>query len=227
MTAKPNEVWNELNQRQQTYLRLIYAADQSAEESEAAKWKLGHRRRPADEWRWLLYADLSSGPSYLKSLLRYALVVDPGTGSTFEALETRGLILCRHELDIDVVWVRLTTKGRKVARAGLGEQAPKKPPTGTLRSWHWEALVKVYEAGSLFGDGIHSGRYGDIGWNTWLRLRDYKSGGLVKETGKWQNGKYIYGVQITDEGERFYEENWARYRGLYPEVNAPNPRGQS
>lgn len=226
MTGEALVVWNELNQRQQTYLRLIYKADQSAEETEAAKWKLGHRRRPAEEWRWLLYADLASGPSYLKSLLLIAKLIDPGTGATFKALEDRKLIQCRHEFDIDAVWVKLTTHGRKVARTGLGEQAPKKLPTGTLREWHWKALVKVYEATALFGDGI-PGRYGDISWNTWLRLRDYKSGALVKETGKWQNGKYIYGVQITDFGERFYEENWTRYRELYPEVNAPAPRGKS
>lgn len=218
------DAWNELNQRQQTYLRLIYQVDQESERNEAARWHSGQRRRTADEWRWQLYANTSTGPTRLKSLLLTDSVVDPGTGSTFEALETRGLILCRHELDIDVVWVRLTTFGRKVARAGLGEQAPKKLTSGTLREWHWEALAKLYATtdSTLFSDSI-PGRYGDISWNTWLRLRDYFAGALVKEGGKWENGKYIYGVKITDEGKQFYEANWAKYRDLYPEIDAPLP----
>lgn len=219
------DTWNQLNQRQQTYLRLIFTADQDAEKVEAAKWKLGQKRRPASEWRWLLYADLASGPTYLKSLLLIAQIVDPGTGSTFKALEDRKLIQCRHESDIDVVWIRLTTQGRKVARAGLGEQAPKKLTSGTLREWHWQALAKLYAAtdSTLFSDGTIPGRYGDIGWNTWLRLRDYFAGALVKEGGKWENGKYIYGVKITDKGKQFYSANWAKYRDLYPEIDAPLP----
>ena len=218
------EAWKELNERQQTYLRAIYTADQASEKAEAARWKLGQRRRPAAEWRWLLYSDFPH-PTHLKSLLRAANVVDPGTGSTFEALRIRKLIQCRQELDIDVVWIQLTTYGRKVARAGLGHQAPKKLPTGTLREWHWEALAKLYVAGSsLYDDGVRSGYYGGIGWNTWLRLRDYQPRPLVKEINNWnEQGSQVYGIQITDYGKEFYQQNRDKYMRLYPGIDAPPP----
>ena len=42
------------------------------------------------------------------------------------------------------------------------------------------------------GDQGLAGSYGDysnIGWNTWLRLRDYKRGALIEEraSGSWHN----------------------------------------
>src|SRR2546429_4318747 len=56
-----------------------------------------------------------------------------------------------------------------------------------------------------------NGYYGHIGWNTWLRLRDYKAGALVEEyrTG----GPYlahvgysidIHWIRLTPFGEQFY-----------------------
>lgn len=229
LSQKSPDAWNELNRRQQTYLRLIYTADQDAEKGEQQRWKRGQRRRPADEWRWLLYADLPFGHTYLKSLLTSAEVVDEGTGSTFTALEKRGLILCQHQFEEGIISfepllsVRLTTQGRKVARTGLGERAPKKLPTGTLREWHWQALAKLYAAGEagLFDDGVRSGYYGETSWNTWLRLRDYKAGALMKEVSKWDdNGRYRYGATITESGKQFYKENWQKYRAMYPDVDA-------
>lgn len=220
---KPLDSWNSLNSRQRTYLRSIYTVDQEAEKAEQQRWHCGQQRRSASEWRWLLYGDAPS-PTRLKRLLLTADVVDSGTGSTFAALETRKLIWCRHSSDVDWVWVRLTTLGRKVARTGLGEPAPKKIPTGTLREWHWEALAKLYAAGDagLFDDGIRSGYYGGISWNTWLRLRDYKAGALMKTVRTWdKHGRERYGAAISDFGREFYRQNVARYRELYPFVSAP------
>lgn len=222
------DAWNELNPRQQTYLRLIYQVDQESEQAEALRWRSGQPKRSADSWRWQLYANTSTGPTQLKRLLLSCNLVDPGTGSTLVALETRGLIQCRHEFDLDFVWIRLTTQGRKVARTGLGEQAPKKLPTGTLREWHWQALAKLYAASEagLWDDGVRSGYYGEIRWNTWLRLRDYKAGALMQEASKWDDlGRYRYGATITPFGRQFYEQNWKKYRDLYPDVDAPEPDG--
>lgn len=120
----------------------------------------------------------------------------------------------------------MTTTGRKVARAGLGEQAPKKRTVGTLREWHWRALAKLYTAGEagLFDDGVKSGYYSDTSWNTWLRLRDYKTGALMEEIDKWdENGRHRYGARITPFGKQFYEQNWEKYRGMYSDVDAPEP----
>ncbi len=75
-----------------------------------------------------------------------------------------------------------------------------------------------------------NGYYGHIGWNTWLRLRDYKAGALVEEyrTG----GPYlahvgypvdIHWIRLKPFGEQFYRDNWQHYRELYPEVDTPLP----
>ena len=36
-------------------------------------------------------------------------------------------------------------------------------------------------SGGWYGD------YGNMGWNTWLRLRDYKAGPLIEEYSTWCN----------------------------------------
>ena len=75
-----------------------------------------------------------------------------------------------------------------------------------------------------------SGYYGHIGWNTWLRLRNYKAGPLIKEY--YTFGEYlaqssytpqIYWLKLSAFGEQFYRDNWQYYHELYPEVDAPPP----
>lgn len=128
--------WQELNDRQRQYLEVIYRADTEAEAAEAASWKRGWKRRPANVWRWLSYNLTNLGsPTPLKRRLLRQDLVDQGTGSTFDALARRGLILYE-EGDGLMARIRLTTQGRKVARMGLGESTTKKLPTGTLREWH-------------------------------------------------------------------------------------------
>ncbi len=142
----------------------------------------------------------------------------------------------------DVLYLRMTTKGRQVARAGLAEPPPEgtlpnesRLPPGTLRRWHWRALAQAYAAG---GEGLTSdiaGDYGRIGWRTWLRLRDYQNkaggfGGLVEErVAGMRPGPFNPGQEhrlfVTADGRRFYEERREEYRQRYPEVDAPDPRG--
>ncbi len=229
----------DLNSRQQTYLKCIYQEDQAAERHENWRWNQGLDKRLAEEWRWLLYADLAGGATPLKRALEREGLVDAGTGSTFIALERRGLISHRERFEPNILSfepltsVRLTRKGRKEARALLGESAPKKLPKGTLREWHWNALARLYEAGGELDSAQHaSGCYGGIGWKTWLRLRDYydTGKGLVKEhsryvqrEGKWE-GDRVYYIKFTDSGREFYQQNWQKYREMYPNIEAPKPQ---
>lgn len=229
----------DLNERQKAYLKAIYAEDQAAEKHESWRWNQGLGKRPADEWRWLLYADLAGGATPLKRQLERSGVVDSGTGSTFTALERRGLIDHRERYEPGIASlepltsVRLTRKGRALARKLLGESAPKKLPKGTLREWHWNALARLYEAGGELSSEFHvSGCYGGIGWKTWLRLRDYydTGRGLVKEQsrfvlrpGKTESDR-LYVIKLTDAGREFYHQNWQKYRELYPNVDAPEPQ---
>ena len=40
---------------------------------------------------------------------------------------------------------------------------------------------------SVIASGGWYGDYGNIGWYTWLRLRDYKAGPLIEEYSTWGN----------------------------------------
>ncbi len=227
--SKHEKIWDELNERQQTYLKQIFEIDQNREESERGAWNSGGRPRPADEWRWIEYLELFVHSSQLRQKLKTAKVVDPGTGSTFKALATRKLIEIDYCYPVkDWFKCKLTRLGRAVVRAGLGVQSPKKLPPRTLRDYQWKALVAAWQAGDkgLRASGERSGDYGGHSWqHCWLRLRAwddkmrYGRSGLVREFHKdWKSC-----LGITEEGRKFYRENWGKYRELYPEVEAPEP----
>ncbi|MCT7969746.1 hypothetical protein NG799_25875 [Laspinema sp. D1] len=178
---------------------------------------------------FLEYLELFVHSSQLRQKLKTAGVVDPGTGSTFKALATRKLIEIDYCYPVkDWFKCKLTRLGRAVVRAGLGIQSPKKLPPRTLRDYQWKALVAAWQAGDegLRADGERSGDYGGHSWqHCWLRLRAwddkmrYGRSGLVREFHK--DLKSYLG--ITEEGRKFYRENWQKYQELYPEVEAPKP----
>jgi hypothetical protein len=60
--------------------------------------------------------------------------------------------------------------------------------------------------------------YGRIGWNTWLRLRDYKIGGV-----EYPLAEERLGMSITPFGRAYYERSFVRYHELYPAIDAPTP----
>ncbi len=109
---------------------------QEAETEARAVWSLRAPRRLAAAWRWPRYATLAFGPSPLKDRLRRAGLIDARTGSTFEALERRGYIHCRHganALGEPVVDVQLTRRGRHLVCVATGTAPAPHLPTGTLR----------------------------------------------------------------------------------------------
>lgn len=223
--SKHLNLWEKLNQRQQATLTAIYRADQSVEAAQKEGWRLGSIREKASVWRNLqYYFEPTSYETLLHKLLSLAGVVDQGLGSTLSLLERHKLIECNY-YDGELISIKLTTTGRAVARAGLGELAPKKPPKGQLKLLQWEALCTAYQAGELgLESGLTFGDYAGFSWQwTWLRLRDYQGGGLVKEVGYWKDGKHLTKLVITKDGIEFYREQWSQYRTLYPDVNAPKP----
>jgi len=222
--------WADLNERQQEYRKILYETDQIQEQNERKRAAMDRYSRPADQWRYMEYADTYTGHTPLKRRLVEKGLVDPGTGSTFEALEKRGLILVRYHGTVEI---RLTTKGRKLVREALGLKVPKELPVGTLREWHWKALVEAWKAGD---EGVRESASKGISWNTWLRLRDYtfrgeekplvaerKYYGETKQIAIGYTQNYVMRMCITEFGKEYYKENWARYREMYPDVDAPEP----
>jgi len=153
----------------------------------------------------------------------------------------RGFITCKYthtrrngEQTFDsFLMLQITKEGRALVRSATGAKAYRPGAPGTLKEWHWKALAEAWK-GRPAGVQQENGYYGHIGWNTWLRLRDYKPGALVEEyrTG----GPYlahvgysvdIHWIRLTPFGELFYRDNWQTYNGMYPEVDAPQPEEQT
>jgi hypothetical protein len=226
-----------MNERQRAYLRAIFDTDQSVEADTRAIWRFETRPKASD-WRWLEYsepiAEIGKPASRLYAAIKKSARIDQGTGSTFQALADRGLIQVRVRGLNNYAHIRMTPAGRKLVRSWTGQRAYKAPPAGTLREWHWRALARAYAAGDAgLGDEDGSIWYAYIGWNTWLRLREYKGGGLVEERPHPQppietdQGMLSlapkYRMHITAAGRALYEFEWARCRELYPDVDAPEP----
>jgi hypothetical protein len=228
-----SDVWAELNERQRTYLRTLYECDQATEEGRRMRAARGfYDFTPASEWRWQMYGPADSA---LYMRLHAAGLVDPGTGSTWQALEDRGLVRCRYvpdALGVQLLEVQITPLGRKVVRAATGEQRQKPPPKGQLRERQWAALARLYAAGDA-GEKSEDMMYsrGGFDWmRTLLRLRDYKPSPLMEEyrTPYHDNGDGTYRapesrMRITSFGRDYYQREWARYRELYPAIDAPQP----
>ncbi len=227
-----SDVWTELNERQRAYLRTLYECDQATESARREQAARGHwDRAPASVWRWQMYGPADSA---LYMRLHAAGLVDPGTGSTWTALENRKLVQCRYvpAFGVRLLEVQITPLGRKVVRAATGERPAPRLPKGTLRERQWAALARLYaagDAGELSWDMMY-GRGGFDWMRTLLRLRDYKLSPLMEEyrTPYHDNGDGTYRepesrMRITSFGRDYYAREWTRYKTLYPDVNAPQP----
>jgi len=236
--------WADLNERQQEYMQAVYETDQEQEADERGMWKRGGTPRPAREWRWMEYGVFNGIGSMLYTKLYLRKLIDEGTGSTFNALETRGYVTCKYtntrrngeRMFDSFLMLQITKEGRSLVRSATGAKAYRPSAPGVLREWHWRAMVLAWKdrpAGVQASSGWY-GDYGNIGWNTWLRLKQYKVKGeempLIEEY--QTKGSYnattgvthdLYWLRLTPFGEQFYRDNWQRYHDLYPDVDAPTP----
>ena len=177
----------------------------------------------------MVYATLDGHDTPVKRHLRSTKQISEGTGSTLEALEKRKLINVRYDITTyngreiltsdPIPTIQITPSGRALVRQALDIRGGRQV-VGTLQEWHWRALAKAYAAGSkgVREEGLG---YGRIGWNTWVRLRDYEIKGSEYPLIKERNG-----VSITHFGIAYYERSLARYHDLYPDVSAPAPAEQ-
>ena len=124
-------LWQTLNERQRTYLRALYACDQTTEAERRQRAARGvYDRTPANEWRWQLYGPVAP-PSDVYRMLQSARLIDPGTGSTRQALEARGLVsaaMCRIRLGCSCSRCKSRRAGGRwcVLRQGSSAQAAAK-----------------------------------------------------------------------------------------------------
>ncbi|HEY8978245.1 MAG TPA: hypothetical protein VIU15_01530 [Streptomyces sp.] len=249
---QPADLWGKLNARQQTYLTVIYNADQAAEENQKGGVFDWGKRPPASEWRWQTFS-LEASPEIVgRTAIQYALASkdahDQGAGSTLAALRRRELIEVTNDFVrtmiglIPRVRVKLTTLGRATARAGLGHIAPKSPPRGLLSEWLWSNLVRLYRAGP---DGRPSESPRGTPYEE--RAPSYKAlhflemsrrEGRLAETKPVRTGETYeahppgsghilyrteYRVFLTDAGRAHYERHVRCYAELWPDVEAPVP----
>jgi hypothetical protein len=120
---------------------------------------------------------------------------------------------------VPLLQVRITPAGRKVVRAATGEQRPKAPPRGQLHERQWAALARLYMAGDA-GELSETMMLSFDWTRTLLRLRDYRPQPLMEAfSGPWNTTR----LRLTSFGHEYYEREWARYRALYPDVDAPQP----
>jgi hypothetical protein len=116
-------------------------------------WKRGGTPRPAQVWRWMEYGVFDGVGSTLYTKLYLRKLIDEGTGSTFNALESRGFIKCKYtwkRRDGDrealerFLMLQITSVGRKLVRSATGVKAYRPGSPGILREWHWRAMVEAW-----------------------------------------------------------------------------------
>src|SRR5207253_10770055 len=93
--------------------------------------------------------------STLYTTLYLRKLIDEGTGSTFNALESRGFIKCKYtwkrrdggrEALERFLMLQITKEGRALVRSAPGAKAYRPGAPGALREWHWKAMVEAWKA---------------------------------------------------------------------------------
>ena len=95
-------------------------------------------------------------------------------------------------------------------------------PTSTEPTTKY-AGFKAYAAGEEGLEGEY-GVYAHIGERTWQRLLEYKRVALVEERPRKSLGSPVRRMHITANGRALYHDQWSRYREMYPDVEAAEPK---
>ncbi|MFF7335413.1 hypothetical protein [Streptomyces sp. NPDC008150] len=219
-TPKALQTWNDLNDRQQGTLAVIYDLDQAADTGRRKAAASGvYDNRPADAWRSIDFAHEPAlrdvfGWTTLQERLMWRGWDNQGNGSTMSALERRGLITrdSRPTQFGFMRTVRLTREGRAAAKAGtsLNPGGPRKAALG-LRSW--EVLALLWSADQR-------GEYLKWGYSVTIERSL-----IDKHVPPLAQAREHGGYEITDRGRDFYREHYAAQTAAHPDVQAPHPDG--
>lgn len=222
---KAEAAWAKLNERQRTWLRVIYGADQDEEKHQNGAYLRGDPVVPMSVWRWQEYEPTRKrrrGETAKRGLLQERLdeleVRDPGAGSTIKVLEDAGLIEVRYRSDdpsANRMGIKLTRHGRATARAGgvddtRAARSTKERPLSEAR-WRMMSDVARDPEGRFCRWG-----YVHEAWD-W-----FKDKGLVHVVADGPHSR----IRFTDDGLAHYREQWSAYVRMYPAVAAPHPDGE-
>ncbi|WP_228980118.1 hypothetical protein [Streptomyces sp. DH12] len=226
--------WDDLNDRQQIYLTVLYDADQALEEERRTLGAQGQwSSTPARVWRRI---NVNGVYSPVAASLRARGVYDSGAGATLAALADRGLIESGWVGGALCAW--MTRAGRAAVRAGLGI-APLRPsrPRWALSEGMWRAMARVAAAGVeglpiaelrnsahlylVTGQPVRGNRpYLTVvttharqevrDWN----LRPYDPPAYTTRT--------VRHYRLSEEGRAHYVDHLDAYRELYPDIDAPD-----
>ncbi|MFD3848159.1 hypothetical protein ACFWVB_19995 [Streptomyces microflavus] len=233
MASAAQRAWDELNDRQRTYLGVLYDEDQGLEAEHRHNAATGRfSRAPASVWRRINMTGINAS---VPRALRSRKVWESGAGSTLAALDERGLIDRGFSVETGSSYVLLTRAGRAAVRFGRGiGPTPRKEPW-ELSEWLWREMAKVARTGTeglptreLFGSAhlyLEEGRStpGNRPYlkvvSTWVEYtpRDF-NGNLSPYTSKQQVRRYHF----TEEGRAHYLEHAPQYREFYPDIEAPD-----
>lgn len=221
--AKAAAVWEELNDRQRTYMRVLYTVEREVEQDAKGAFTRGEPSVPASVWRWLDYGPVGQAfgnRGLLQERLARAGVHDQGSGATLKALEENRLIETRRAgpAGADTYWleIQVTRFGRAVCRAaGLDPDRPGTRSKGMLSEGLWQMLAEVHKAGP---DGKKVWGYS----GAWRHLTEREPEPLVELTTTFSNPDRAH---LTAAGRAHYEQMWETYARTYPTVDAPAPAG--
>lgn len=220
-SSKALQAWQELNDRQQGTLAVIFELDQGAEAGRRSDAARGvYDSRPADAWRSIDFAHEPAmrnvfGWTLLQERLMERRWDNQGNGSTMAALERRGLIT-RDSRPTEYGFmrtVRLTREGRAAARAGTSLQ-PGGPRKAALGRRSWEVLALLWSA-DLRGEYLK--------WGYSVTIERALIEKHVPPLARTRDGHD--GYEITDRGRDFYREHHAAHTAAHPDVHAPHPDG--
>lgn len=214
-------MWEELNDRQRTYLDVLFRVDQNLEAEQRQRAARGQfTSAPARAWRRI---DFNNPIGPVRRALEARGVYDSGAGATLAALRKRGLIDTETMPGVlqDQVSVWLTRAGRAAVRAGTGATTPARPPKGLLSERLWRQLATVARA-------LHEARPctmldGQTHLHLAVGYEQYSSRGYLDWHRIGARGHYVF----TDLGTAHYREHHHTYRRLYPGVDAPELPAES
>ncbi|WP_067830336.1 hypothetical protein [Actinomadura kijaniata] len=237
-SAKAAAAWAALTAGQQEALRLVYAADQQAEQDAAASWHETMHAVPARVWRWLDYGWTSGRgprPPLGKDLDRGRRRGSAAAQELAE-LQQAGLVQLRYlssqppwstdpEADSVLpdppdlpaggscfVQVQITRAGRAAYRAAHRDQQREVRQQGLLSEGLWRMLAQAHAAD-------HGGRAPSAVSGAWRHLTGHRPPLVQRDTDPG-------GLRLTEDGHAHYARHWQTYLRLYPQVNALRPDGQ-